>query len=407
MTSTHTAGTRLINKSKNNSWIQKSAVKQWLSQYKIKFETEMDAMDLRTMSRNYSPEIIPLEDINQGLLALLGPNFEPHMQPEYDPLQGTPSLPKTTAAVMAPQFAWVDWGDLYLWSIFQRDVSAKHVTKLRRSWDPTAVLIPCAIKITINSKVYICIWDGHHTLQAMRIMNYTRFPVWYVDIDAVPSSVITAAGFTDDQAGRVKYGCWLAGRNMILINSTNKMALDPYDRFMIQLETLDAKALEMDRILKATGCMAKRHAKTPGSWTQIKSGEECYDLKTSNGMPSKGMFWKHALEFHRKLWPNAALELEVFRPLSYLYQAFDQGSYPLDAEFDQELANLLAKEYGPPEAVHLSIKDSHDRAVMMNLGRGVMLQNHREIVVSGLINLYNQKCGRLKLIPQADYVWVV
>jgi hypothetical protein len=44
---------------------------------------------------------------------------------------------------------------------------------------------------------------------------------------------------------------------------------------------------------------------------------------------------------------------------------------------------------------------------MMNLGRGVMLQNHREIVVSGLINLYNQKCGRLKLIPQADYVWVV
>ena len=107
------------------------------------------------------------------------------------------------------------------------------------------------------------------------------------------------------------------------------------------------------------------------------------------------------------MWPSAALELEVFRPMSYLYQAFNIGNYVIDAQFDTELENILVTKYGPPESVQKAIKVSYENAVINNLGRGQLLKNDREIITNGLINLYNQNCGRIVAIPQAVYVWSV
>jgi hypothetical protein len=375
----------------------KNDIKNFLSKYQTKFEMEVDAMDLRTMAENYAHGIIPLEDIHQGLLAILGPNYDPSLHSFYDPI---------SKAGFSPKFGYVGWSQLYLYSIFQRDVAANHVAKLKKDWDHSAVLVPCAIKFTWDGREYYCVWDGHHTLQTARIMNYTQYPVWYIDIDEMPSEVITKAGFTNDEEGRIQYGCWLAGRNMIRINATNKRFLHHYDKFMILLETKDAKAVSMNNIITSTGCVVKRSAKVPGSWTQINSGEECYDLLQANGMPSKGMFWRHALEFHRKVWPMAPLALEVFRPLSYLYQAINLDGINIDDQFDKELEDILTSKYGDPESVQKGIKDSYEAAITNNTGRGVFLKVHKEIVTAGLINLYNQNCGRL-VMPQAAYVWNV
>ena len=399
----------LLAQKQQSSWNQKTAIKQFLSNYNIIFDVEADAIDLRTMAKNYtaSDEIIPLEDIHQGLMAILGPNYSPANYPSYDPSMGIPVFPSVPMGVMAPQFAYVNWNQLHLFSIFQRDVAANHCAKLKKDWDHTSVLIPCAIKFTIKGKVYYCVWDGHHTLQTARMMNYAKFPIWYIDIDAIPMTTIVNAGFTNDEAGKIKYGCWVAGHNMIRINSTNKRPLVHYDRFMILLETSDAKCMLMNRIITSTGCIVKRNAKIPGSWTQINSGEECFDLLLGNGQESKGIFWRRALEFHRRVWPNAPLVLEVFRPFSYLYQAFDIGSYSIDTQFDTEMETILVNKYGDPESVHTDIKISYEKAVLGNQGRGRLLKNDREIVTNGLINLYNQNCGRLAVIPQADYVWSV
>jgi hypothetical protein len=193
---------------------------------------------------------------------------------------------------------------------------------------------------------------------------------------------------------------------MIRINATNKRPLAHYDKFMILLETKDSKAIAMNQIIESTGCVVKRSAKIPGSWTQINSGEECYDLLQANGMPSKGMFWRHALEFHRKVWPLAALELEVFRPMSYMYQAINIGGYTIDDQFDTELEHIFVTLYGDVETTQRKIKDSYDNAVANNLGRGTLLKSNKEIVANGMINLYNQHCGRL-IMPPADYVWKV
>lgn len=388
----------LAQKQRPVQWNQKTAIKNFQKNYQVKFDMEIDAIDLRTMSNNYPHGIIPLEDIHQALLAVLGPNYNPVHRPLYDP---------TSNISFSPKFKYVKWDQLYLYSIFQRDVAPKHISKLLKDWDHSAVLVPCAIKFTLNGKEHFCVWDGHHTLQAARIMNYSDFPAWYIDIDEIPSSVITAAQFTDDEEGRIKYGCWMAGHNMIRINATNKRPLEHYDRFMILLETEDAKANAMHRIITATGCVPKRKAKISGSWTQINAGEECYDLLLGNGTPSNGVFWKHALEFHRKVWPASPLILEVYRPLSYLYQAFNIGDYPIDAQFDTELENILVSTYGDADSVQQGIKDSFNHALENNLGRGSIPKNDREIVYNGLINLYNQKCGRLVAIPQATYVWQV
>lgn len=380
-------------------WNQKQSVKQFLNNYPVKFDMESDAIDLRTMAQNYSNGIIPLEDIHQGLMALLGPNYNPTLHQVYDP---------TSNVTYSPKFGYVDWQHFFLYSIFQRDVAANHIAKIYKDWDHTAVLIPCAIKFTMNGVVYYCVWDGHHTLQTARIMNYSQFPVWYIDIDEVADSVIAAAGFPTTAQGRIDYGCWLAGRNMIRINSKNKRPLHHYDEFMILLETKDKKAMDMNRIIQNTNCVPRRRSQAPGAWTQIRAGEECFDLTLGNGLPSNGVFWQHALEFHRRVWTRSALILEVFRPLSYLYHSCQVGNYVLDAQFDTELENILVNDprMGDPDSVQRAIKESYENAVINNLGRGQLLKNDREIVMDGLINIYNQKCGRL-MLPQPNYVWTV
>jgi len=398
----------LLAQKQKTSWNPKTAIKKILANYAIKFDVESDVIDLRTMAHNYGHmhNIIPCNDIHNLICATLGPNYTNKMNSGYDPTGGVSFAPIGQAGA-GPKFAYIPWDQLYLYSIFQRDVSPKHIAKIIKDFDHTAVIIPCAIKFTWEGKVYYCVWDGHHTIQVLKLVGYTQFPVWYIDIDQVDAKVITNAGFTNDEAGRVKYGCWLAGRNMIRINSTNKRGLEHYDKFMILLETNDAKAVKIDRIIQTTNSVTKRKAKIPGSWTQINSGEECFDLTLANGLSSNGVFWQHALEFHRRVWPNAPLELEVFRPMSYLYQAFNVGNYALDAQFDTELENILVTKYGDPESVQTAIKASYENAVLGNLGRGRLLKNDREIVMDGLINLYNQHCGRLAVIPTAEYVWSV
>lgn len=363
---------------------------------------ENDAIDLRTMAENYPHKIIPLEDIHQAIIAVVGPKFQNRGPFTYDPSGGVDIT--YPAGTPSPRLIYANWDELFLWTLFQRDVAPNHTVKIDEDFEHTAVIMPCAIKFTIEGKVYYCVWDGHHTLQVCRLQGYAKFPLWVIDVDHVPFSVITKAGFAATAAGRIHYGVWLAGTNMIRINSKNKRKLNPYDEFMIRLECRDSVALAIDAILKKNGCTPKRHSKVAGAFTQIKSGEECFELEDKFG--NKGMYFDRALEFHRATWPASPLTLEVFRPLSYLYHRAAIQGKTLDATVDAELANLLVTEYGDSETVQASIKASYDNAVYNGLGHGVPLATHREQMVDGFINLYNQKVGRA-VLPVPEYTWKV
>lgn len=387
----------------SQKWNQKQSIKQFVNKYDVEFEMADDAIDLRTMSQNFKHGIIPLDDIHQAIGAVLGPKYQERTDYTYDPSGGCTFLYPEN--LPSPRLVYADWEELFLWSIFQRDVAPNHIGKIDVDFEHTAVLIPNAVKFTIDGQIYYCIWDGHHTLQVCRFQGYNKFPIWVTDIDAVPLDVIVAAGFTGDDAGRIKYGCWVAGRNMIRINSKNKRKLSPYDEFMIKLETGDKDTVAIYNILVKNNCEVKRHATKAGAFTQIKSGEECYNLEDKYG--NKGIYFDRALEFHRKTWPGLPITLEVFRPLSYLYQKAATQKGGLDQQFDVELAKILtSKPYGDPDSVQEKIKLSYENAIYNGLGHGSLLDHHKTQVMNGFINLYNNKCGRLSL-PPADYVWKV
>jgi hypothetical protein len=380
---------------------KKRTVGDFLKNYKIKFEMKDDAIDLRKMAENYPNGIIPLEDIQQGIRVVLGPKYDTD-QYNYDPSEGV-EITMGKGTTRNPKFAYVSWEQLYLWTLFQRDVAPNHTAKIYSDFDPTCVIVPCAIKFTIEGKEYYCLWDGHHTTQVCRLKGYNKFPVWYIDVDEIDDEEIRRAGF-DPETERVQYGVWLAGHNMIRINSKNKRKLSPYDEFMIKLETRDSVAVAMNNILVKNGCVPKRHPTMAGAFTQIKSGEECFELADNYG--NKGQYWDRALNFHRRVWPMAPLELEVFRPLSILYHRAATQGLALDAKFDEELESLLVTLYGDPTSVQETLKESYWDAYYNNKGTGKPAEHDKARVVDGLINLYNQRVNRA-MLPPADYVWKI
>lgn len=378
---------------KSQKWNRQVSVNNFLKNFKTKFDMKEDAIDLREMAKNYPGEIIPLDDILQAIVAVVGPKFSV-AAPQYDPSGG--AVIHYPNPDISPRFTYIDWGQAYLWSIFQRDVAPNHVEKIYRDFDRTAVIVPCAIKITTSDgKEKFCIWDGHHTMQVCRLMGYNKFPVWYIDLDSVTSAELDANGFEDSDDGRIRYGAFVAGTNMRRINGKNKRPLAPYDDFMIGYETRDPQYVAMMQILKKNSCVPKRHATAAGSFTQIKSGIECYELEDSNGV--KGRFWDRALRLHRANWPDACLELEVFRALSYLYQLADIQGYQLPPDFDAELAAMLIKKYGDAEGVQLGVKKSFWEAYEKSAITGQIPDLDKDRVLNGLINLYVQNKGKYQL----------
>lgn len=382
---------------------KKEAINAFVKSYKVPFDMKDDAVDLREMAKNYPDEIIPLEDIQKAIITVIGPRYTLTPKAPYDPSGGaTIHYPNASTS---PRFGYVDWKDLYLWPIFQRDVAPNHVEKIFKDFDHTAVIVPCAIKVTLTSgKTIYCIWDGHHTTQVCRMEGYTKFPVWYIDIDHVSDETLTEAGFGTTDSERIKYGAFIAGTNMRRINGKNKRPLSAYDDFMIGVETRDAQYISMMNILAKHKCVPKRHATMAGAFTQIKSGIECYELADDNGI--KGQFWDRALKFHRTNWPAAPLTLEVFRPLSYLYHRASIEGFALDANFDKELAAMLIKKWGDAESVQEGIKESFWKSYTSGKIKGDIPDHDKDRVMNGLINFYTQNGGKV-MLPSPACQWKV
>lgn len=382
---------------------KKEAINAFVKSYKVPFEMKDDAVDLREMAKNYADEIIPLEDIQKAIITVIGPRYTLTPKAPYDPSGGA-TIHYPTPSI-SPRFGYVEWKDLYLWPIFQRDVAPNHVEKIFKDFDHTAVIVPCAIKLTLtDGRTIYCIWDGHHTTQVCRLEGYTKFPVWYIDIDHVSNETLTDAGFGTTDSERIRYGAFIAGTNMRRINGKNKRPLSAYDDFMIGVETRDAQYVSMMNILTKHKCVPKRHATMAGAFTQIKSGIECYELADDNG--AKGQFWDRALKFHRTNWPAAPLTLEVFRPLSYLYHRASLEGFTLDANFDKELAAMLINKWGDAESVQEGIKESFWKAYAAGKVKGDIPDHDKDRVLNGLINFYTQNGGKA-MLPSPVCQWKV
>lgn len=391
--------TRSSRTPKAKPWNKKESINTFVKKFKHQFEMKDDAIDLREMAKNYPNNTIPLEDIHQAILTVLGPKFTNRTVTPYDPSGGaTITYPNTS---ISPRFGYITWDQGYLWTVFQRDVAPNHCEKIDRDWDHTCAIVPCAIRITLkDGRVIYCIWDGHHTIQVMRLQGYTNFPVWYIDIDHISDEDVEDAGFETTDEGRIAYGAYLAGTNMRMINGKNKRQLSAYDDFMIGLETKDPQYVSMMNILRKHDCVPKRHATCAGAFTQIKSGIECYDF-------DKGVSWDRALRLHRTNWPAAPLTLEVFRPLSMLFHRAELEGFKLNSTFETELMTMLINKWGDPDSVQEGIKESYWKAYnTASKLKGNIPEHDKERVLAGMINFYRQQGGKT-MLPEPMCQWKV
>jgi len=383
---------------------KKQEINSFVKKFKIPFEMKDDGIDLREMCRNFPDGIIPVQNVHEAIVVMLGPKYQ-NIQFTYDPSHSAQVIYGTTRPKI--YFNYIDWNDLYLWPIFQRDVAPNHVEKIYKDFDESSVIVPCLIKLTLkNGKTIYCIWDGHHTIQVCRLQGWTKFPGWIIDIDQYSVAEITKDGlFEDTDQGRIEFGCFIAGKNMRRINGINKRQLSAYDDFLIGYETKDAQYVAMMNILRKNSCVPKRHATMAGAFTQIKSGIECYDLADTYG--NKGQYWDRALAVHRKHWPMSHLVLEMFRPLSYLYHQAALQGFALPATFDDELAKMLIAKWGDAESIQEGIKESYWAAYHQANGISGLIPEHDKFrVLNGLINFYNQSGGKT-LLPAPTCQWVV
>jgi len=383
---------------------KKQAVVNFVKQFQFPFDMKEDGIDLREMAKNFNDGPIPVEEIHKAIVTVLGPKYH-NITFGKDPSGGN-YLGYANGKRPKEYFDYVDWYDLYLWTIFQRDVAPNHIEKIYNDFEESSVIVPCIIKITLtDGRTVYCVWDGHHTVQVCRLQGYTKFQAWIIDLDQFTLQEIENAGFGDTDEERIKFGCWIAGKNMRRINGLNKRDLSPYDDFMIGLETRDAKFVAMNNILSANGCMPKRHATCAGAWTQIKSGIECYDLEGVQG-PSGGLFWSRAIAFQRKHWKKSPLTLELYRPMSYLYQWANIQGFNLPASFDTELAKMFISEWGDTDSIQEGIKESYWTAVNNKTLVGEQPQHDKFRVLNGIINFYKQKGGKV-LLPSPTCQWTV
>lgn len=392
-----------VRKQKQRPYNKKQDILNFVKSFKHPFDMKEDGIDLREMSKNFNNGPIPCEEIHKAIITMLGPKFH-NVAFDYDPSGGF--LGYAPGKRPKEYFDYISWNDLWLWTIFQRDVAPNHVEKIYNDFDESSVIVPCIIKITLlTGQTIYCVWDGHHTVQVCRLKGYTKFPAWIIDLDQFSITEIENAGFGDTDEERIKFGCWIAGRNMRRINGLNKRMLSPYDDFMVGLETRDFKFVAMMNILSSHKCVPKRHPGVEGAWTQIKSGIECFDLKGVSD-PSYGLYWSRALAFHRKHWKKSYLVLEIFRPMSYLYQAASIQGFDLPASFDDELAKMLIKEWGDAESIQEGIKDSYWNAVNNKVLIGEQPQHDKFRILNGIINFYKQKGGKV-MLPSPTCQWKV
>lgn len=351
-------------------------IKQFLSNYKIPFEMEDAAIDLRTMALNYPNGIIPSRDITYAVSAVAGPGPVPRNS--VDPRN-----------LKIPRFEWVEIDSIGIDPRFQRDIAPNHVLKIEADFQSDMIIVPCAIKDPVTGKYLL--WDGNHTCRVCERMGWTHLPVWYTEADVNDEHSLAEAE---------KILILKAGRSFLTINKKNKRPVSNYDAHMISVECGDPEAVSVQDIVDANKCQVKRASAKAGDISHIEHLYGAYELKqSSSGI--RGIYLARSLAFHRATWPKEEVRGIMMLAMARLYHATESliGILP-PHEFDVELGAILKKVYGHSEKVHLMIKEQYE-AHFGGLGP------HPLVVTSGLTLTYMQHSKKKFKLAQPEATFPV
>ena len=63
---------------------KKARIKDWGQQFETEFDISGDAIDLRTMSENYDDGLIPVTDIADGIISVIGDSYAEGFDPRSE-----------------------------------------------------------------------------------------------------------------------------------------------------------------------------------------------------------------------------------------------------------------------------------------------------------------------------------
>ena len=346
-------------------------MQDWISKFDKPFDATKEIIDLRGMSENYDKGMIPVMDIAEGINLAIG---------DSDPLKVNDQN--------NPDFKWVPVDKIRIQPKFQRDVSPKHIKKIEKRFDSRKYLVPTAI-YRQEDDVY-CVWDGSHTIQELIRKGWKTIPLWYTTIEQIDETEMKQS--VDPQAT-------LAGESMICINKTIKRPLEPYDQFMIELETNNARTEKCFNIMQKNNCQPRRYKKEAGDVTHFGVLWHSYD-KHDRKHP-KGKILDRILAWHRSMWPEAEIEAEILRPMSNVFEKFliEFGELPSD-NFDKLIGEKMIELWGSAKSTQLGIKANYV-SKFGETGR----DDDATKVTNGILNLYDQ-CVDAKdkeKFPKADF----
>lgn len=357
--------------------LKEQRIKNFLAGYKVPFEMEESAIDLRTMAENYPNGVIPNKDIGLAVAAVLGPALVPRLTVDPQKLD-------------VPKFAWVDMDDIAIDPRFQRDVMPNHIAKIEALFKADTIIVPCAVKDPVSGKYLL--WDGHHTTRVCERQGWTKMPVWYTEADINDDHSV-------DEATKILISH--AGNAMITINKSGKRQLSRYDEHMIAVECGHHEPMIVQNICDANSVRIRRTSTKAGDISHIEHLYGAYSLvQASSGI--KGIYLARALKFHRTTWPKEEIRAIIMLAMARLYQQTEtQTGVLLSQDFDDELGNILKKKYGPAEAVH----DETTGFKAQYIKHFGSLAGHPEVVTSGLILTYNKhgKKGYKLAQPESTY----
>ena len=350
---------------------QRSAVRAIMQQYMFPFNVELDAIDLRAMSKNFPNGIIPNEKIAELTNALLDNARNPKKSKKrksIDPRE----------ANLTPKFGWFPIDDTAINPVFQRDFAANHCAKIEDDFDPKKIIVPCAIKDVVTGKFLI--WDGHHTTRVLDRQGWTHIPLWYIEMENVDLS-------TDE---KIKAMILLAGQAFLSINKKNKRQVHPYDEHYIRVECYEPEALIVENIIRSCDCQVARHDGKPGNISHVAGLYKMYDMESPDG--TKGFYLRKALEFIRKTWPEEAVNGVIMQAMTKLYKNIRvQTINTPDEQFDTDLGDLLKNLYGPSTMIYDEIFDDYKQAT--NNGR----DNVNDIITNGIMQLYEKHIHKMNI----------
>ena len=353
--------------------LKEQRINSVLSKYKIPFEIEDAAIDLRTMSENYENGIIPNNDIAEVVDAVLG---------------ASPVAPKSVNPqnLNVPKFTWVSMDEVGIKPSFQRDVAPNHIDKIEKDFQNDMIIVPCAVKDSVTGMFLLL--DGHHTTRVCYRQGWSHIPVWYTEANTSDSTDLERA---------TKELILKAGRSFLSINKKNKRPVSRYDEHMISVECGEPIAVQIKSIMEANGAYVKRASDDPGAVTHIEHLYGSYELtQATTGV--KGMYLARALRFHRTVWPQEKVHGIMLIALARMFHQTDLNTNVLlPTEFDTEFGNILRQAYGPSEAVHEELKQQY-------INHFGSLAGHPEVVTAGLVLTYMNHGTTYKLAqPESTY----